>query len=64
MQCLTNFSRRTKLAASCVGLILVATSIIMKWVVVPPVVNSVVWSYMKLMDGTLGYDVSRGQRCD
>ena len=58
MQCLTNFSRRTKIVASCVGLILVAASVIMKWVVVPPVVNSVVWSFMKLIDGTLGYDVS------
>ena len=58
MQCLTNISRRTKIVASCIGLILVAASVIMKWVVVPPVVNSVVWSFMKLVDGTLGYDVS------
>ena len=58
MKCLTNFSRRSKIVAACVGLILVATSVIMKWVVVPPIVNSMVWSYMRLVEGTLGYDVS------
>ena len=62
MRCLTNFSRRTKIVAACVGLSLVTTSVIMKWVVVPPIVDSLVWSYMRLVEGTLGYDVSKVSR--
>ena len=40
---------------------MVVTSVVMKWMVVPAVVNSVVWSYMKLTEGTLGYEVSESR---
>lgn len=62
MRCLTNFSRRSKIVAACVGLILMTTSVFMKWVVVPSIVDSVVWSYMRLVEGTLGYNVSKASR--
>ena len=39
------------------GIVLIVVSVTAKWGIVPPVVSSIVWSMMKLTEGTLGYDV-------
>ena len=40
------------------GISLIVVAVVVKWLVVPAMVNIIVWDKMELVEGTLGYQVS------
>ena len=57
LNCVKNIGRNTKIGIFLSSTVLIILSVSVKWIIVPNVVKYIVWDYMKLEEGTLGYDV-------